>query len=92
MLASDVGPNLEKVVEYIVAKSAFQKKAVFRLLENGDPQYLEFAELVVERLNRALGNHEGVHAYLADCYLNYTKAIRIEEMYFAKENKYRQSE
>jgi len=92
MLASDVGPNLEKVVEYIAAKSAFQRKAVFRLLENGDPQYLEFAELVVERLNRALGNHEGVHAYLADCYLNYTKAIRIEEMYFAKENKYRQSE
>jgi 2-polyprenyl-3-methyl-5-hydroxy-6-metoxy-1,4-benzoquinol methylase len=92
MPTSDLGPNLEKVVEHIAGKSVFQQKAVYRLLDSGDPEYLEFAELVVDRLNRALSNNGGVHAYLADCYLNYTKAIRVEEMYFAKENKYRQSD
>jgi ubiquinone/menaquinone biosynthesis C-methylase UbiE len=86
-----VAPNLAKVLTYIGEKSIFQKKATNRIIQNADQRYIDFAEDVIIRLNRAIGQGES-HEYLADAYLAYTKAIRIEEMYFAKEKKYRYSD
>jgi hypothetical protein len=84
-------PNLKKVAEHISAKSPFQKKAVNRLLESAGHRYIAFAEEFVNRLNRAVDRGES-HEYLADAYLAYTKSIRVEEMYFAKEGRYRHSD
>jgi SAM-dependent methyltransferase len=88
---SDIGThavNFKKVVEFINAKSVFQKKATEAIINAADSQYFEFAEDFVTRLNRAIA--EGVNfEYMATAYLNYTKTIRIEEMHFVKENTYR---
>lgn len=81
-------PNLYQVAEQIRTLSKFQKKAVNRLLETADVRYLAFAEDLVRRM-LAVADHADGHAYLARTYLWYTKTIRIEEMYFSKENKYR---
>lgn len=81
-------PNLLKVIECIKAKSPFQKKVMSRLIENADSRYLEFGENFVQRMIKALEKEE-CHDYLAVAYLSYTKSIRVEEMYFAKEHKYR---
>jgi 2-polyprenyl-3-methyl-5-hydroxy-6-metoxy-1,4-benzoquinol methylase len=81
-------PNLEKVVNYIESKSMFQKKAINKLLEGADSNYLTFAEDLVVRLNKVI-DRSNSYEYMAVAYLNYTKSIRVEEMYFAKEHKYR---
>lgn len=81
-------PNLIKVVECIKVRSPFQKKVMSRLMDNADLRYLEFGEAFIIRMIKALEKGE-CHDYLADAYLNYTKSIRVEEMYFAKEHRYR---
>jgi len=81
-------PNLDKVVNHISTKSLFQKKAVKNILDNADSKYLAFAEEIIIRLNTAIGRGES-HDYIATAYLDYTKMIRLEEMYFMKEGKYR---
>lgn len=81
-------PNFSKVIDHVMVKNMFQKKVMHRLLENADSSYVSFAEDVVNRMLKAVDRGE-VHEYLATTYLWYTKTIRIEEMYFAKEGKYR---
>lgn len=88
---ADRAPNLVKVTEAIAAASVFQKKAVKKLLEEADETYIQFAESVCSRMLAAAQAQEPKtdHAYLAKAYLDYTKSIRTEEMYFAKEGRYR---
>ena len=81
-------PHFQKLVEQIKTKSVFQKKIVERLLNNADERYLKFAESVVSRLIKVVDRGEA-YDYLSDTYLWYTKLLRIEEMYYAKEGKYR---
>ena len=83
--------NLKKIVDYIGAKSVFQKKATEALIKHADSQYIEFAEDFVTRFNKAIGDGENFE-YMATAYLDYTKSIRVEEMYFVKENSYRFSD
>ncbi len=83
-------PDLSQVVAHICAKSPFQKKAMARNFSAADPGYIAFADGLVSRLLRAV-ERGPAHDYLADAYLAYTKQIRIEEMYFAKEHTYRLS-
>ena len=91
MTRPDAYPDLQRVAEHISTLSPFQKKAVARLLDNADERYLQFADHLVQRMLQAT-NHADGHEYLAKTYLWYTKTIRIEEMYFSKENKYRHQE
>jgi len=84
-------PNLAKVVSSIERKSMFQKKAIKKLLEGADSNYLVFAEDLVVRLNKVIDRSDS-YEYMAVAYLKYTKSIRVEEMYFAKEHKYRYHE
>jgi SAM-dependent methyltransferase len=88
---SQTAPNLAAVTEAIAASSVFQKKAVKRLLEEADQAYLDFAESVCRRMLEAarLQGGPAEPAYLAKAYLDYTKSIRTEEMFFAKEGRYR---
>lgn len=74
-----------------MVKNQFQKKAVNRLIEAADETYFVFAENVVLRLLRAYGR-EDAHEHLAEMYLWYTKTIRVEEMFYAKEGRYRYSD
>jgi 2-polyprenyl-3-methyl-5-hydroxy-6-metoxy-1,4-benzoquinol methylase len=83
-------PNLEKVINHITQKSPFQKKALLRYLESADQFFFTFAEDWILRLLKAIDKGD-CHDYIADAYLAYTKMIRIEEMYFFKERKYRYS-
>ena len=80
--------NFVKLVDEIQKKDVFQKKSIQKLLSQYGDEYLEFAESVVVRVLRAVGRGD-CFEYLADTYLWYTKLLRIEEMYYAKEGKYR---
>lgn len=81
-------PNLWKVMEQIAKFSPFQKKAIFKYCEEAEQRYFDFAEDVVKRM-RMVVDRENSYEYLAKTYLWYTKTIRIEEMYFTKEGRYR---
>lgn len=81
-------PNFHELVEKIKELNPFQKKAIERILEGGDDRYLAFAESVVTRMLEAVGRGP-CFDYLAETYLWYTKLLRIEEMFYAKEKKYR---
>ncbi|MFC1799094.1 methyltransferase domain-containing protein [Thermodesulfobacteriota bacterium] len=83
--------NLYGVVNEISKQSPFQKKAVLRIIENADQRYLEFADDLVQRMIKVIDQGD-CYDYIANKYLWYTKTIRIEEMYFAKEGSYRFSE
>lgn len=82
-------PQLSMVAELISSLNVFQKKAVAKLMSQADEQRLAFGESVVDRLNKVVGNDGANYAYLAKAYIDYTKSIRQEEMYFAKNHKYR---
>jgi 2-polyprenyl-3-methyl-5-hydroxy-6-metoxy-1,4-benzoquinol methylase len=85
----------QKAVDEISKINIFQKKALKKVVENADRAFLDFAEDILNRLNRArqcLGGQDDNFAYLARAYVNYTKAIRAEEMYFAKHRNYRHSD
>lgn len=84
-------PHLWKVVEKIAKQSLFQKKALFRYIESADQRYFDFAEDLVKRMLKVV-NSEERYDYIAKTYLWYTKTIRIEEMFFAKEHRYRYSD
>jgi len=79
------------VVEEISKQSPFQKKAVLRYIESADERYFDFAEDLVKRMLKVIDRGE-CYDYIAKTYLWYTKTIRIEEMYFAKEGRYRYSD
>jgi SAM-dependent methyltransferase len=81
-------PHLGRVVECVGAKSAFQKKAVARFLDGMDARYFDFAEGFILRLME-VAKRDQAHEYLATLYLNYTKSIKVEEIFFAKERRYR---
>lgn len=81
-------PNLWQVITQIGKLSPFQKKAVFKLIETSDKRFFEFAEDVVQRMLKVVTSDNGFE-YIAKTYLWYTKTIRVEEMYFSKEGKYR---
>ncbi len=81
-------PNLSRVIESVGAKSAFQKKALARFLDGMDTRYFDFAEGFILRL-MDVAKQDQAHDYLATLYLNYTKSIKVEEMFFAKERRYR---
>jgi SAM-dependent methyltransferase len=83
-------PNLSRVIDCVGAKSAFQRKAVARFLNGMDARYFDFAESFVLRL-MDVAKRDQTHEYLATLYLNYTKSIKVEEMFFAKERRYRAS-
>jgi len=87
-LSEHNAPNLTRVVEAIGSKSPFQKKSSNQYLSTADARFFEFAEGWVSRLMAALGD-QGTPDKLAEAYVWYTKLIRIEELYFAKEKKYR---
>ncbi len=84
-------PNLWKIIDEISKLSMFQKKAVSRYIETADERYLTFAEDLVIRMLEIV-DQEDSYNYIAKTYLWYTKTIRIEEMYFAKEGHYRHSD
>ena len=81
-------PNFHRLVEKIKELNPFQKKAIQRILDEGDDRYLEFAESVVSRMLTAV-DRGACFDYLAETYLWYTKLLRIEEMFYAKEKRYR---
>lgn len=81
-------PNLWEVMQQIAKFSPFQRKAIFKYCETAEQRYFDFAEDVVKRLLIVV-DRENSYEYLAKTYLWYTKTIRIEEMYFAKEGRYR---
>jgi SAM-dependent methyltransferase len=84
-------PNFLEVADQIKQKSVFQKKAVDKIINAADEKFLTFAEDVTIRLLSAVGIEKGLE-YLADTYLWYTKTIKIEELFFAKERRYRYSD
>jgi len=84
-------PYLWNVVEEIAKKSSFQKKAVMGFLKSADKRYFEFAEDLVKRMMKVVNRDDGIQ-YIAETYLQYTKTIRIEEMYFSKKGTYRYSD
>ena len=69
----------------------FQKKAVDKIINAADEKFLNFAEDVTIRMLNAVGVEKGLE-YLAETYLWYTKTIKIEELFFAKERRYRYSD
>ena len=81
-------PNFIRLTDEIKKLNPFQKKSVEKLIASGDDQYFEFAESVVTRVLTAVDRGE-CFDYLAKTYLWYTKLLRIEEMYYAQEGKYR---
>jgi hypothetical protein len=81
-------PQLAQVIDVISSISPFQKKSIIRQCENGDDRYLNFAESVVERMVKVVEREDALE-YIAKTYLWYTKTIRVEEMFFSKEKKYR---
>jgi ubiquinone/menaquinone biosynthesis C-methylase UbiE len=83
--------NFMKVADQIKSKSMFQKKAVDKIIDTADEQFLIFAEDVTTRMLKAVGMEKGIE-YLAEAYLWYTKTIKIEELFFAKERRYRYSD
>ena len=83
-------PHLSRVVDVIAATSVFQKKAVGKLLAGATPEFVAFADDLVRRLNEALGGGDN-YEFLAVSYLDYTKSIRLEEMRFNKEGRYRRT-
>lgn len=84
----EIAPDFAKVAESIASKSPFQKKAVARRMSQVDETFINFAQNFITRFLKGIDQPDG-HDYLAQAYLDYTKSIRIEEMYFAKEGKYR---
>jgi len=84
----EVAPNFMKLAEEIKKANVFQKKSVEKLIASADDQYLEFAESVVTRMLTVVDQGE-CFKFLADTYLWYTKLLRIEEMHYAQEGKYR---
>ena len=84
-------PNLWQLMAQIAKLSPFQKKAVFKYCESAEQRFFDFAEDVIKRMLNVIARDDG-YEYLAKTYLWYTKTIRIEEMYFAKEGRYRYSE
>jgi hypothetical protein len=84
-------PHFTKVAEQIKQKSRFQKKAVDKLIQDADEKFLSFAENLTTRMLNAIGIDKGFE-YLAEAYLWYTKSIKIEELFFAKERRYRYSD
>jgi SAM-dependent methyltransferase len=85
-------PHLAKVIECITQKNIFQKKAIAVMLKNADEEFLRFADGVVRRLSQSALRKKDDYSYLADAYVNYTKMIRAEELYYAKKGRYRQSD
>lgn len=83
-----VAPNFLKLTEEIKKLNLFQKKSVGKLIAAADEQYLEFAESVVSRMLKVVDRGE-CFEFLAKTYLWYTKLLRVEEMYYAQEGKYR---
>lgn len=81
-------PNFSRLVDEVRKLNPLQKKSIQRILESADDRYLAFAESVVERMLTAVDEGE-CFEYLAQTYLWYTKLLRIEEMYYAQEGKYR---
>lgn len=81
-------PNFHCLVEEIRALNPLQKKSIQRIIDNADDRFLEFAESVVVRMLTAVDRGE-CFDYLAKTYLWYTKLLRIEEMHYAQEGKYR---
>jgi len=83
--------GLWKVIEEISKRSMFQKKALLGFMDLVELRYFEFAEDLVKRMLKVLDQGE-CYDYLAEIYLWYTKTIRIEELFFAKEGRYRLTE
>lgn len=81
-------PNFSKLVDKIKELNPFQKKSVEKLIAGADDRYPDFAESVVTRMLSVVDRGE-CFDYLAETYLWYTKLLRIEEMYYAKEGRYR---
>lgn len=84
-------PHFMRLVEEIKKLNPFQKKSVQRILEDADELYMNFAESVVSRMLKVI-DRGGCYEYMAETYLWYTKLLRIEEMYYAQEGKYRYSD
>lgn len=84
-------PFLSRVYEHIAKKSPFQKNAIGKILEKANQPYLDWTEDLIRRLGCCLGDGDQSEK-LADYYLQYTELIKIEEMHFYKESKYRQSD
>lgn len=85
---ADKAPNFFRLVDEIKKLNPFQKKSIQRILDDADDRYLEFAESVVTRMLKAVDRGE-CFPYLAETYLWYTKLLRIEEMHYAQQGKYR---
>lgn len=85
---SQQAPTFMRLVDEIKKLNPLQKKSVQKIIENGDERYLEFAESVVSRMLIAVDRGE-CFEYLAETYLWYTKLLRIEEMFYAQQGKYR---
>lgn len=89
---NEKAPYLAQAIEHIVGKNIFQKKAIAQLMENAQDEYILFADSVIQRLSQAVLRKKNDLAYLAEAYINYTKMIRVEEIYYAKQGRYRQSD
>ena len=83
-----LAPNFIQLVDEIGSLNPLQKKSIKKIINSNDEQYLEFAESVVVRMLVSVDRGE-CFDYLAKTYLWYTKLLRIEEMYYAQEGKYR---
>ena len=81
-------PKFTTLVDKIKELDPFQKKSIEKILAGADEEYFNFAESVVSRILKVV-DRGNCFDFLAETYLWYTKLLRVQEMYFAQEGKYR---
>lgn len=79
-------PNLLTVCLEIQTLNKFQKKALSRIITGSDQKRLDFGEEWLVSLMHAVG--DDAIKVLANDYVEYTKMIRREEMYYFQNQKY----
>lgn len=79
-------PNLLSVCLEIQTLNKFQKKALSRIIAGSDHRRLDFGEEWLLSLMNAVG--DDAIKVLANDYVEYTKMIRREEMYYFQNQKY----
>jgi SAM-dependent methyltransferase len=84
-------PKFSELCRLIASQDKFQSKRIKKIIESNNVKLFNFAEDIVVRV-LACSTEAGKDydmKYLADNYLWYTKILKIEELHFAKEKKYR---
>ena len=84
--------KLDLMVDSVGSFSRFQRKALNRIVENSGEEFKHFAEDLIGRLEHVAAEHGKDITFVAEAYHNYTKEIKAEELYFAKNQRYRESD